>query len=751
MKNQSPLIDIKSPLIDIKRLFIILIVIVPFNMRGHEEASNIFRTLNSSSGLPDNFILGITSDNEGYIYIATKEGICRYDGHNTFAVSNSDALANPQLSMLATIDQKQHKSTKKTFIDRSGKVWIYDVYGNGLECYQTGRKYFGNTIIKEIAEDDYGNLWIATNNEGLIILNTESSRWRTLTHSAEDKYSIPSNHLTCVHIDSISQSVWVGTSEHGIGITSVRPLEITYKNLGIPHNVSSFAFLDSTTMIVAFDGGGIYDTHSRQIDTPSKVITNILYDRKKDSTIIATYGSGLFSLSGDKCTQIEGCEADSPMAFSRHLMIDSEDCLWIGTYSNGLFRRQKDGKIEQFTSEKSGIGSNCIVGIGQYRDTIYCASTSGVYKTSLSDIVPEQIETSGTSEIKAFAVGNDGSKWIAGKNTIITPDNENISIPDIKAIAIDQSGRCWVTASAGLFCIERRPTDRCKLLQFSSLLGIAPESFSKYALRSSPEGMMYASTFGGYLKFDPERLVGLSTSQIQVSEFTITGKKSLITDINVLEPGDTLGISLTSLDYLFPENERFAWRMLPDSALHNITENKLIIGNIKPGKHTLQIIELNTDNKIDIKIVQKRSMRWLWLAISLTILTAATAFAFYRLYYIRKRRASIGDMAPADRTFLQNVDELINKELSNPDFSVEEFAARMSMSRSLLYKKLSALTGRSPLEYLRDRRIERGKELLDEGHNIISQVAYSVGFSPKQFARFFKEKYNVLPSEYIRK
>lgn len=72
------------------------------------------------------------------------------------------------------------------------------------------------------------------------------------------------------------------------------------------------------------------------------------------------------------------------------------------------------------------------------------------------------------------------------------------------------------------------------------------------------------------------------------------------------------------------------------------------------------------------------------------------------------------------------------------------------MHRSNLYKKVSQLTGKSPLEFLREKRIEKGKQLLDEGHSHIGQVAYAVGLSPKQFSKFFKEKYGTLPSEYIK-
>lgn len=68
------------------------------------------------------------------------------------------------------------------------------------------------------------------------------------------------------------------------------------------------------------------------------------------------------------------------------------------------------------------------------------------------------------------------------------------------------------------------------------------------------------------------------------------------------------------------------------------------------------------------------------------------------------------------------------------------------VSRSSLYKKLTALTGQSPLEFIRKIRLRRGRELLAGRGLTIAEVAYSVGLSPKQFSKFFKEEYGVLPS-----
>ena len=116
------------------------------------------------------------------------------------------------------------------------------------------------------------------------------------------------------------------------------------------------------------------------------------------------------------------------------------------------------------------------------------------------------------------------------------------------------------------------------------------------------------------------------------------------------------------------------------------------------------------------------------------------------------------DIAPSEITVSSIDEELIEKamkvveqRMNDSDFSVEEFSAAVGMTRGHLYKKLMAITGKSPLEFIRIMRIKRGKALLEQGRTNVSEVAYSVGFSPKQFAKYFKDEYGCLPSEFVRK
>lgn len=102
-----------------------------------------------------------------------------------------------------------------------------------------------------------------------------------------------------------------------------------------------------------------------------------------------------------------------------------------------------------------------------------------------------------------------------------------------------------------------------------------------------------------------------------------------------------------------------------------------------------------------------------------------------------------------DEKFLEKLQVILDKELSNSDFSADDFASFMGMSRMQLHRKLKSLLGVSTTEFLRKERIKMAATLLKKGNGSISEIAYSVGFNDASyFIRCFREVYQCTPSEY---
>ena len=105
-------------------------------------------------------------------------------------------------------------------------------------------------------------------------------------------------------------------------------------------------------------------------------------------------------------------------------------------------------------------------------------------------------------------------------------------------------------------------------------------------------------------------------------------------------------------------------------------------------------------------------------------------------------------MNEQDQKFMRRLQELIEQNLRDEEFSIDVLAEQMNMSRSSFYRKIKALTDQTPIDYLKTRRLERAAQLLRKGERI-TDVASQVGFtSSSYFAKCFRTKFGVLPKEY---
>lgn len=101
-----------------------------------------------------------------------------------------------------------------------------------------------------------------------------------------------------------------------------------------------------------------------------------------------------------------------------------------------------------------------------------------------------------------------------------------------------------------------------------------------------------------------------------------------------------------------------------------------------------------------------------------------------------------------DKQFLKQLHSIIQKNLSDSEFGVEDIGKQIGLSRVQLYRKVKAMTGSSVVDLLRKARLAKAKRLLESRSMSVSEVAYDVGFSaPSYFTKCFKEEYGMLPGE----
>lgn len=105
-----------------------------------------------------------------------------------------------------------------------------------------------------------------------------------------------------------------------------------------------------------------------------------------------------------------------------------------------------------------------------------------------------------------------------------------------------------------------------------------------------------------------------------------------------------------------------------------------------------------------------------------------------------------------DEKFIRDAVRIVEENISNEDFSLEDFVDRMNVSKSTLYRKIKSLAGMSTNEFIKDIRLKQACKMMRGQKMSVSEVAYTVGFSqPKYFTYCFKKKFGVLPTEYMER
>ena len=111
----------------------------------------------------------------------------------------------------------------------------------------------------------------------------------------------------------------------------------------------------------------------------------------------------------------------------------------------------------------------------------------------------------------------------------------------------------------------------------------------------------------------------------------------------------------------------------------------------------------------------------------------------------------INSNTPADKKFLDKILSIIEDELSNSEFTVENLADLYGVSRVYLNRKIKAITGETSNQFLRNIRLKRAAELLKQNTLTVAEVTWKVGYNDlRTFRSRFKEVYGISPSEYAK-
>lgn len=675
-------------------------------VKSYQPDSSIVRRLNSFPQFKGMYYEVLLVDRQGGIWVYTNSGLYR--------VFYDRPPLRPEKS-----GNYDEEVVMALFTDNQGRLWSGDRNGFvRVRDQKSHSTYYlspdGTLSSRPVCfgydaycffQDSFGNMWIGTKPEGLFRLS--SSSIRHYKHQDDNPYS-----LSCDNVYSITEDndhrLWIATVNGGLNMLNLQD-----------------------------DDGRFIHYHNQ----------------------MKTYPVDALSLRAYRVRCLGG----------------NDPVLLVGT-DNGLLAAKPTKQPEQLIFQRYGLLNGSPSSLGSNR---------------VCDIEPINDKTTAIGTLDGGISIVDNDKLLTGKATFqrITTRNGLASNQCIAVSCI--SGMLYVVSNT---CISRLFLNRPSYTAYGQWNSIMrPILDSYYNLKEAKptlgrDGSLYFGTTQGLLR--------ITNNDLQ--------RKAFHPDI-VFDSPDTICLSadeysfdihFAALDYNKNTDIVYAyyWEGNNEQWIYT-TENHIYLHDIKAGTHRLHLRSTNgdgvwVDNERVLTIRRSPHFNetpWAWMLYGLLI-TLFIIGVVQTVIYIRRLKRELKDIrltsgqridmmanhirellsiretvkpaqtaAPTDNMeneedqhFVNEVRQLVMKNLSNTSYSVQDLARDLLVGRNVLYARMNAIFGTSPYNYLLNVRIEESKKLLRGKDPYIADIAYRCGFSdPKYFSRCFKNVVGMTPSEYI--
>lgn len=410
-----------------------------------QHSSLRFENFTIKNGLSNNSINCILQTQDGFLWIATKDGLNRFDGQN-FKIYKNDPSKKYSLP---------ENYVMSLFESKDGTFWV-GTWGGGLCKFNSNLETFSrydlgeavDDYIQTIFEDSKSNIWYGTTNGGLNKLNPTTKQISSFRKNLSGDHYFPDDNITSI-VEDEDHNLWIGTWTSGLfKFNPSNQKYIQFKN--IPSDVNSIS-----------DNG----------------VWNIFYNGDGTLNLSTFSGMDRLNITTNNVTR----DRDFVKVFNRNLLLtirqiikDSKGNLWAGTYNYlGLFRIQDNKEEKEIIrllnkdDDINSIISNRIRWLYEDKsNNLWVGTEEGLsrlpsYKPFAQYLYDPESKLSLGGKVVSGIVGeNEGIIWVGfggggfdridlNKNEIThyknIPGNLNsLSVNDVTSLYLDHKGILWI-------------------------------------------------------------------------------------------------------------------------------------------------------------------------------------------------------------------------------------------------------------------------------------------------------------------
>lgn len=543
-------------------LIITFLAFFQFGFSNTTEDSLYFQVISMKNGLPSSVIMDFEQDSLGFLWIATNDGLCRYDG-TSFLVFKHDPN-NP--------NSLWNNNVENLYIDKQDNLWVMTT--NGLNLFdlkqQTITRIYSdsesgaladNSPI-DIVESNDGTLFIGSYYSGISYRNANSKKFKYLSIDSPDKSTLSSNNINCLELYNDSL-LFIGYRDSGIDIyncntQTTQSLESLLGSKLCSENVKTLCKNGNVGLWIGTDKGLSY------LNIKENLITNYPYISCENNFVVDNEILSLFVDTSDKLwigfrrkglvivEQDEifkkGKESiyfqyipnDNPGSLSYRTIInifeDRNNQIWLGTHGGGInFVESKNehfGHVYHINNSPSSLSYNKVWGITEDNNGNIWIGTDGdginVWNEKegvIKNYRNNPLNSSSLSDNAVISALTDskGRIWLGtyegGLNRFNEANNsfiryiapQKIPVNDIRCIYEDEKKDLWVGMNRGGIAKYNENADK-----FETVIGT-----ENYDVRSIAyvNDILWLGTYSfGLIKYDKANQTTESASIINGAE-----------------------------------------------------------------------------------------------------------------------------------------------------------------------------------------------------------------------------------------
>ena len=655
------------------------------------QGRQTLRRLTTEDGLPSNTVRNIVQDRQGFIWLGTDKGLCRYDGVQVRVFRIPENGIDQFVMSLTTEGDSLLLSTARGVFSFSPRTERFRRL-EGMKGHQTGR---GDRL-----QTHDGRLWVGTWEEGLMLMADNKAPQQILS---------PVRDGVGHHIHKLfeydQRYVLIGCDEGLVAYDMQTGQTALWDTPKFVYSIERDH--EGGLWLGTFYDGVCYlnDVLDRFERVPGHVISRFCED-----------GSGRLWIASDdaglSCI-VDGAEHDYPgravMAHENvHALQQDGDYLWVGTYAGGVYRLSGNGAIRHYTTD-DGLRDNSSYVIYRDRQQLWVATMTGLCRyDGASDRFELVKELAGVAV--SMTTDRQGRLWIATQGGGLyrydgktwkqyqhSNDATSLDDTELNCVFAARDGHLWVATESGL-CLYRPESDNFRrvfdgrvssivesadgnelwlatekgVLRFrgaSSLMnneqgimdhsmftredGLVGMQFQPDAGFRDSRGYIYFGTAGGYSRFLPANihtnklLPKVYITGLEVFNQTVTVGDELMAE--ALPYGGKLELSYSdrmfslryaALSYVSPSKNQYAYRLDGFDRDWNYvgSQTKATYTNLPPGSYTFRVKATNNDGQwseqeATVSIVISPPFWWSWPARLVYLLLLLGAI----WYYVRLR------------------------------------------------------------------------------------------------------------------